>query len=223
MTTVVPFRTATMAFPQEPAPDRAPNCEPADEVNHAERWSMLMARAQDGDQHAYRALLYEITPYLRAIARRFLGVGGEVEDAVQEILLIVHSIRHTYERDRPFKPWLSTIASRRLIDLLRGRSRRLRHEIETEDEDAVFNDAAADQADRQPDHIAARADAVREVRRAVDALPPRQREAVALLRLQELTLDEAAGASKQSAGALKVACHRALKSLQSVFHHRPEP
>jgi len=209
MTTVVPFKTPGMVSHQEPASDSA------------ERWCALMARAQDGDQTAYRTLLQEVTPYLRAIARRFLGAGDEVEDAVQEILLTVHGIRHTYERDRPFKPWLSTIASRRLIDVLRGRSRRLRHE--TADEDHFLDEAVSDQVDKQPDQMATRADAVREVRRAVDALPPRQREAIMLLRLQELTLDEAEGASKQSAGALKVACHRALKSLQSVFHRSTEP
>jgi len=222
MTTVVPFRAPAMASPQEPAADH-PGREPLRELDHAERWCALMARAQDGDQDAYRTLLHEVTPYLRAIARRFLGAGDDVEDAVQEILLVVHSIRHTYERDRPFKPWLSTIASRRLIDVLRARSRRLRHEVQAVDEDTVFDEAMHDPADRRPDQMAARADAVREVRRAVDTLPPRQREAIALLRLQELTLDEAAGASKQSAGALKVACHRALKSLQSVFHRHTEP
>ena len=223
MTTLVPFRTPLMASPQEPEPERVPHCEPAHKPDSAERWCALMARAQDGDQDAYRALVNEVTPYLRAIARRFLGAGDEVEDAVQEILLVVHSIRHTYERDRPFKPWLSTIASRRLIDVLRGRSRRLRHEVEATDEDTLFDHATLDQAERQPDQVAARADAVREVRHAIDALPPRQREAIALLRLQELTLDEAAGASKQSTGALKVACHRALKSLQSVFQRHTEP
>ena len=223
MTTVVPFRTPAMASPQEPAWDRASARDAASELDSAERWCQLMARAQDGDQDAYRTLLHEVTPYLRAIARRFLGAGDDVEDAVQEILLVVHSIRHTYERDRPFKPWLSTIASRRLIDVLRGRSRRLRHEVEATDEDTVFDQASIEQTDRQPDQLAARAAAVRDVRRAVDALPPRQREAIALLRLQELTLDEAACASRQSSGALKVACHRALKSLQSIFHRHTEP
>jgi RNA polymerase sigma-70 factor (ECF subfamily) len=31
-------------------------------------WSTLMARAQGGDRDAYRRLLGEITPYLRALA-----------------------------------------------------------------------------------------------------------------------------------------------------------
>lgn len=186
------------------------------------RWSALMARAQRGDQRAYHTLLLEITPYLRVLARRYLGAGDEVEDAVQEILLVVHRIRHTYEHGRPFKPWLRTIASRRVIDLLRARAHRLRHEVGATGDTLPLGETAPDADEAQPDRIAARAHAAREVHRAVTALSPRQREAVVLLRLQELTLDEAAGASRQKAGALKVACHRALKSLKSTFRVKPE-
>jgi RNA polymerase sigma-70 factor (ECF subfamily) len=57
----------------------------------------------------------------------------------------------------------------------------------------------------------------RRVRSAVDDLPPRQRDAIALLRLQELSLNEASAQSRQSIGSLKVACHRAIGSLQRVL------
>ena len=55
------------------------------------------------------------------------------------------------------------------------------------------------------------------VQRAVRALPSRQREAVELLRIRELSLKEAAAASEQSIGSLKVACHRAMKALQRAM------
>jgi RNA polymerase sigma-70 factor (ECF subfamily) len=48
-------------------------------------------------------------------------------------------------------------------------------------------------------------------------LPARQREAVELLRIQELSLKDAAEASAQSVGSLKVACHRAMKALQRAM------
>ena len=57
----------------------------------------------------------------------------------------------------------------------------------------------------------------RAVKQAVSALPARQREAVELLRIQELSLKEAAAASEQSIGSLKVACHRAMKALQRAM------
>ena len=84
-----------------------------------DRWGGLMARAQNGEQAAYRLLLEELTPYLRAVARRRLG-QQEVDDAVQDILLSLHSVRNTYDPARPFKPWLIAIAQRRLVDRIRG-------------------------------------------------------------------------------------------------------
>lgn len=171
-----------------------------------------MGRAQDGDKAAYAALLTEIVPYLRALAARRLGTDGEIEDAVQEILVAIHAIRHTYDRRRPFRPWLATIASRRVVDLLRRRKHRRRREVELE------SDAAATVGDdMDPARMAARGGDVLAVRRAVEALPHRQREAVELLRLQELSLAEAAAASGQSQGSLKVACHRALKALRNIL------
>ena len=86
-------------------------------------WSRLMARAQDGDQHAYRALLEDVAPYLRAIASRCFRQQGDIEDAVQDVLLTLHAVRHTYDPQRPFGPWLLAIANRRIIDRLRRDTR----------------------------------------------------------------------------------------------------
>jgi DNA-directed RNA polymerase specialized sigma24 family protein len=82
-------------------------------------WAILMAHAQDGDRSAYQRLLREITPYLRSLAARRHRDPSDVEDAVQDILLTVHAIRHTFDPTRPFGPWLVTIANRRFIDRLR--------------------------------------------------------------------------------------------------------
>ena len=60
-------------------------------------WSELMARAQAGDKIAYRRLLEDITPYLRSRAARHALLFGEVEDVVQDVLLTVHTVRHTYD------------------------------------------------------------------------------------------------------------------------------
>lgn len=43
-------------------------------------WSIYMIRAQQGDRKAYRRLLDEITPYLRALAGRRLKNRNDVED-----------------------------------------------------------------------------------------------------------------------------------------------
>ncbi|MEO6154167.1 MAG: sigma-70 family RNA polymerase sigma factor [Thermomonas sp.] len=175
-------------------------------------WAALMLLAQDGDKDAYRVLLQAIAPYVRAIARRYLGRGEDAEDAVQEVLLVVHGIRHTFERGRPFKPWLGTIASRRCIDLLRRRAHRAQHEMA----DVVDVDYHA-HGGLGPEETLMREHESRRVRSAVDELPTRQRDAISMLRLQELSLNEASAQSKQTVGSLKVAAHRAIGSLQRAL------
>jgi RNA polymerase sigma factor (sigma-70 family) len=174
-------------------------------------WSALMARAQDGDGEAYRRLLEEITPYLRALAARHRPLSGEVEDAVQDILLTVHAIRHTYDPSRPFGPWLVAIARRRIIDRLRRRERRAA--------EVAFGPEHETIAAIGPNLYALLAGR-RGLREAIDRLPPGQRRAVLLLKLYGLSLKEAASESGMSVAALKVASHRGLKALRAMLDRR---
>lgn len=211
MATILPFQRPEQAKMRQQEAHAVHGGPPVRAVDSGERWGAWMMLAQSGDQAAYHALLHDVAPYLRAIANRYLGRGEDAEDAIQEILMVVHDIRHTYEPGRPFKPWLSTIASRRCIDLLRRRSRQLQRET-TDDELDQLPQAGPD-PDQRLEHL----QATRSLRDAVDALSPKQREAVRLLHLQELSLGEAAIDSGQTTGALKVACHRALKTLRKTL------
>ena len=186
----------------------------AAEAADGAQWGAWMAQAQGGDRAAYHALLTSVTPYIRAIARKYLRQEQDAEDMVQEILIVVHDIRHTYEPERPFKPWLGTIATRRCIDSLRKRMRRTLHELS---DDATLAQLPDESGDASPEARLEREQDARELRCAVESLPARQREAMQLLRLQELSLNEAADASAQSVGSLKVAAHRAIKALQRAM------
>jgi RNA polymerase sigma-70 factor (ECF subfamily) len=172
-------------------------------------WSMLMARAQGGDSEAYRRLLVAIAPYLRALALRYHRDPNDVEDTMQDVLLTVHAIRHTYDPSRPFGPWLLAIARRRIIDRLRrqGRTRAREVALDLEDETFAAPEANLGEADWNQ----------RVLGDALERLPPGQREAVRLLKLQELSLQRAAAASGLSVAALKVAMHRAMKNLRKML------
>lgn len=172
-----------------------------------EAWSRLMAAAQDGDRTAYETLLRECVPYIRAVVRNAHCAPDRAEDVVQEVLLTVHRVRHTYDPRRPFRPWLAAIARRRSTDALR---RRIRVESrETFDPLAyeTFADPDANKEAYRPDSAAALHD-------AVDALPARQREALRLVKLRDMSLAEASAASGMSAAALKVNVHRAIRALR---------
>jgi RNA polymerase sigma-70 factor (ECF subfamily) len=182
------------------------------QTDDAAPWSTLMARAQDGDEAAYRRLLEATTPYLRSLVARHHALSGEAEDVVQDILLTLHAVRHTYDPGRPFAPWLVAIARRRIVDRLRRWGRIATMETALEPEHETIAATAA--------NIHATLARRRELEKALGALPAGQRQAVLLLKLRGLSLKEAALESGMSIAALKVASHRALKALRLMLGER---
>lgn len=177
------------------------------------QWCQWMLAAQEGDGVAYERLLREVTPFIRALVRQRLFDADRVEDVVQESLLTVHRVRHTYDPARPFSPWLAAIVARRGIDELRRRGRIDAHEQADETGYETFADA---QANIEADD----ADSARQLEVLLKELPAGQRRAVELLKLRELSLAEASAVSGQSVASLKVSVHRALKALNARLAQR---
>lgn len=170
-------------------------------------WGRLMAAAQDGDRRAYDRLLRDCLPFLRAVVRRRLRSDADVEDAVQDALLTIHQIRATYDPTRPIRPWLAAIAERRALDRARAVGRRGAREAELDD--ALSETLPGSMTNEGEARLAAR-----DVRAAVAELPAGQRQAIELLKLQELSLAEASARTGSSVTALKVATHRAIGALR---------
>jgi len=174
-----------------------------------------MASAQGGDRRAYERVLAASVPLIRVAARR-QGVQGDlVDDVVQETLLTVHRVRHTYDPSRSYDAWLSALATRRAIDALRTQGRRGLRE--------VHDEYAYDMHPDSDDATAAteREQEARRLHDAIASLPPGQREAVEQLGLKERSLAEASASTGRQAGALKVNLHRAMKALRTRFHGEP--
>lgn len=177
-------------------------------------WSSLMTAAQDGDAAAYRRLLGEVTPFIRFVARRRGLDAAAAEDAAQDVLLTLHRVRHTYDPARPFVPWLLSITYRRLIDLHR-RDRRIR------DRESAVPDILETFADPSANAGVEAAELSAWLRQAMSGLPPKQRQALELVKLGELSVAEASARSGQSEGAIKVNVHRAIKSLRAILAASP--
>jgi len=176
------------------------------------RLGELMRRAQDGDGHAYRELLTLITPSLRQGVRQRIRTlqACDVEDLVQDILLSVHTARATYDPARPFMPWLMAIARNRIADGARRYARRTANEVACAVPPETFEAPIANMlVERYGDGEA--------LARAMARLPPGQRQAVELMKLNELSLREAATVSGMTVGALKVAVHRGMGALRKAL------
>jgi RNA polymerase sigma-70 factor (ECF subfamily) len=180
---------------------------------HETRFGELMKAAQAGDQDAYEELLAQIAPLVRRVIRRqraFFSTD-EVEDVVQDVLLSLHAVRATYDPARPFTPWLLAITRNRLVDHARRHARVDAREVVLDDLDVTFFADATNQSKRDygdPE----------ELHRAIAALPAGQRQAIELLKLQGLSLKEAAYTSGTTVGALKVASHRAMAALKRMLN-----
>lgn len=169
------------------------------------RWARLMGSAQRGNQQAYAQILREISPFVQALARRYHSDPETVEDVVQDTLLAVHRVRHTYEEGRSVHAWVAAIARRRAIDMLRS-SRR--HKAGAEPIDLH------DRADERANHADAFAHR-EQVSVALQSLPSSQREAIRLIKVEEHSLEEASRISGQSVFALKSLVYRGMRNLKN--------
>jgi RNA polymerase sigma-70 factor (ECF subfamily) len=170
------------------------------------RWSDLLTAAQQGDAGAYRLFLASVSPFVHTLARRRTWSEDLADDVLQDVLLTVHRIRHTYEPGRPVKPWLAAIAARRSIDAMRRRGRIGTREVHNE---PAYETYADPQANREEAGNPART-----LARMTSGLSPGQKEAVELVKLKEMSLAEASDVSGQTVASLKVNVHRAIKKMR---------
>ena len=162
-----------------------------------------------GDADAYKSFLTELSGHLRAYLRRRLGaLPDEVEDLVQETLLAVHNQRHTYDVDRPLTAWVQAIAKFKLVDLLRRRACREALTDPLDDEVGIFAATATESSDAR-----------RDVAKLLDGLPDRQRQAIALVKLEGRSVAETARMTGMSESSVKVGIHRGLKALAAKIRN----
>ncbi len=167
----------------------------------------LMVRGLAGEGAAYHAFLKELSAHLRAFLRRRLArLPDDVEDLVQETLLAVHNQRHTYEADQPLTAWVHAIARYKMVDLLRRRAGREAMNDPLDDELAVFASSDTEAADAR-----------RDLAKLLERLPERQRLPIQYMKLEGLSVIEAARATGMSESAVKVGVHRGLKALAAMI------
>jgi RNA polymerase sigma-70 factor (ECF subfamily) len=106
------------------------------------------------------------------------------------VLVTVHAVRHTFDPNRLFAPWLVAIAHRRIVDRLRQLSRSRRHEtvLDEKYENRAWPERGPHEAVEERDALV----------NAVESPPSAQRQAISLLKLRELSLKEAVAATGTS-------------------------
>src|SRR6516225_533238 len=171
-------------------------------------WSRMMRASIAGDEGAYRRLLEDISRSVRAMARAAFARAGtgdaDVEDAVQETLLAIHLKRHTWDPGQPLAPWVYAIARHKVVDALRRRGRQRVEPLED------FQEFLAAPEGEDPH-------ALSDARRLLETLQPRQRDIVTSISLEGQSIAATAARLSMSEVAVRVALHRALRSLGAAW------
>lgn len=163
----------------------------------------LFVRGLAGDEVAYRDFLRQLSLHLRAfLGRRLFGWPDDVEDLVQECLLAMHNQRHTYQPNQPLTAWVHAIARYKMIDLLRAKSGREALHEPLDDEAELFADCATESRHARSD-----------LDGLLQTLPDRHRLPIVQVKLQGLSIAEAAQGLGMSESAVKIGIHRGLKAL----------
>lgn len=168
-------------------------------------WSHMMKRVQEGDEETYRTLLNEVGPLLYAYVRRRVFNKSLVDDVYQEVLFTLHRARHSYMANRPFAPWLFTIAHNAFLDAI-GRNRKFaEREVPVE---VLPESAPLDKRDGSLSD---------ELHQALLKLPESLRRPVEMLKIEGLTVEESALKLGISGSALKVRAHRGYARLKKIL------
>jgi RNA polymerase sigma-70 factor (ECF subfamily) len=167
----------------------------------------LMARYQNGDSVAAERLIGQLAGRLYSFFAAQSGSRAEAGDMTQEAWLRIHRVRHTYRPGEPVLPWIYAIARRVRIDNYRKRRRIQSREIATDVLPAA--PAPARESGDEPSF----AD-------LVAPLPVSQREALTLLKVNGLSIEEVARATASTPGAVKQRIHRAYERLRCLLQRQ---
>lgn len=177
----------------------------------------VVAGAVAGDRDALQQVLVTIRPIVLRYCRARIGSaersGLSADDVAQEVCLAAITALPRYkDQGRPFLAFVYGIAAHKVADAYRAMGRNL----------ADATDSLPDRAspDAGPEQLAMDADASARMERLLSVLPEKQREIVILRVVVGMSAEETAEAVGSTAGAVRVAQHRALTRLKAELNGR---
>lgn len=174
--------------------------------------SLLVVRAQAGDDAAFAELVQRFSPRLRYLLRKLLASTDAAEDALQDVWLDV--VRHLPRLADPHAlvAWLYRIARDRAY----GRLRRGKHVELPLDEAALAHETSAIEDEFSKE------DAAR-IHAALDELPAEQREVLVLRFLEEMSYDEIARIVGRQLGTVRSRIHYGKQALKRILDKDQRP
>ncbi len=180
--------------------------------------AQLMLRVKDGDGASFTELLEKHRSPVVHFLYRMVQDHAVSEELAQEVFLRVYRSRNTYEPTAKFTTWLFRIATHLALNWLRdGKNERGQERLDDVSGDGPVREVA----DRRVTVEQRMLYEVRldEVRRAIAALPEKQRAAVLMHKYEEMEYSQIARALDCSESAVKSLLFRAYETLRARLAH----
>jgi len=176
--------------------------------------SELLDRYSAGDEPAFREIVTRYKNSLYAFLRQFLNKQDLVEDVFQETFLQLHTSRTSFDRTRPLRPWLFTIAANKAKDALRKRQRTAAIPIGTlaDSEELSFGDVlnAITSDSRMPSDNLERTETALRVEQIMANMPENLREILLLAYFNKFSYKQMAEMLSIPIGTVKSRLHTAV-------------
>ncbi|MCZ6792198.1 MAG: sigma-70 family RNA polymerase sigma factor [Planctomycetota bacterium] len=176
-----------------------------------------MLEFQAGDDGAFERIVSHHGSLVEHFVHRYLDDRGRAEDLTQEVFVRVFRSRARYVPSAGFKTWLFTIATRLALNEIRGLRRRRRvfaSATEVGPSDDSPWDNRMDPREPSPHAQVEKKELEGIVDRLMDDLPPNQKAALLLSRVENLSYREIAAALEVSVMAAKSLLMRARETLR---------
>src|SRR6516165_5347005 len=166
----------------------------------------LIQQTAGGDRSAFETLYRRYARPVFGLALRRLGDRGRAEDAVQETFVSIWRSASTYKPERgPGAPWLYGVARNAIVDRSRAR-----HEPAAEAPDEPTLEPG-------PDDRAEQSWTQWRIHGALERLPEREREVIALAYWSDLSQSEVAAQLGIPLGTVKTRTRSALMHLAEIL------
>jgi len=171
--------------------------------------ALLVVRAQGGDRGAMEELVRELRPRIFRYALARVLDTATADDVTQEVAMTVLSALPRYvDQGRPVTAWVFGIAANKVSEMRRTAVRRREASVD------LMPDRPAPPED-QPEQAVVRLETARRVAAMLATLPEQHAEILRLRIAAGLTAEETAEVLGMTAGAVRVAQHRALTRLRT--------
>jgi len=179
--------------------------------------AILIERLKQGDEGAFKQIVDSSQGLVYNTALGIVQSAEDAEDVAQEVFVQLYESINSFKGESKLTTWLYKITISKAMDHLRRKKRKKRfafvqslfgadEELVHDPPDFVHPGVSLDNKER-----------AKELFRAIDQLPPNQKIAFTLHRIEGLSYQEVSAIMKMSLASVESLLHRARKNLKKIL------